>query len=283
MRSRLVLLVVLLVSAGGMLPGPSAAAGRDLQRFGSDQSYTSFRPDASRHTVSALRPPSVSFARAPGCDTMITATERRYGIPRNLLRAIANVESGRLVAAAGPIEPWPWTVNAEGRGIFFNSKSTATAWVRQQQSVGVQSIDVGCLQVNLFQHPEAFRSLNEAFEPAANADFAGRFLVQLYHASGSWVTAVGFYHSQTAELAADYRKRVHLALQDNMACFTRPDTGEPDVDTDKPAIESGLRSPSYGCRQGRWLIPPRLKTADGWPDARRNRHPDQHLSVAIEQ
>ena len=61
-------------------------------------------------------------------------------------------------------------------------------------------------------HPTAFASLEEAFDPAANADYAARLLLDLYRgeAGGSWDTAVGLYHSHTWLLAAHYRDRVAL-------------------------------------------------------------------------
>jgi len=69
----------------------------------------------------------------------------------------------------------------------------AIATVRALQASGVRSIDVGCMQVNLMYHPSAFASLDEAFDPGANAQYAARFLNALYRASGSWVQATAAY------------------------------------------------------------------------------------------
>ena len=73
-------------------------------------------------------------------------------------------------------------------------------------------IDVGCLQVDLTLHPRAFASLDEAFDPVANADYAARYLTSLYRdeAGHNWDVAVGLYHSHTASLAADYRDRIAM-------------------------------------------------------------------------
>src|SRR6185437_5369423 len=110
--------------------------------------------------------------------------------------------------------PWPWTINAEGEPHFFDTKDQAIAWVRQAQARGMQSIDTGCAQVNLMHHPDAFASLEEAFDPVVNADYAARFLRQLHDttAGGNWMTAVGYYHSQTPELANAYRQRVQAVV-----------------------------------------------------------------------
>jgi hypothetical protein len=73
----------------------------------------------------------------------------------------------------------------------------------------VHLIDVGCMQVNLQFHPNAFRSLEEAFDPTANVAYAAGFLQQLgAETNGDWNLATGFYHSHTPELAAAYRNRV---------------------------------------------------------------------------
>lgn len=145
---------------------------------------------------------------APSCGPAITAAEQQFRLPANLLRAIAQVESGRPDPAAGRLEPWPWTINAAGQGAFFATKAEAIAAVRDLQARGVRSIDVGCLQINLMYHPTAFASLEQAFDPQANVLFAARFLTALHGDTGSWMAAVAAYHSQTAAIGADYRRRV---------------------------------------------------------------------------
>ncbi len=148
------------------------------------------------------------------CRPALIAAERRHGIPAGLLQAIGIVESGRRDPTTGKAEPWPWTINANGEPHIFDSKQQAVEWVRQAQGRGVQSIDVGCAQVNLMYHPTAFTSLEQAFDPAANADYAARFLQELWDTSASknWMAAAGQYHSQTPELADPYREQVKAAM-----------------------------------------------------------------------
>jgi soluble lytic murein transglycosylase-like protein len=80
----------------------------------------------------------------------------------------------------------------------------------------VRSIDVGCAQINLMYHPSAFASVEQAFDPASNADYAARFLKELRDttAGGNWMTAAGDYHSLTPELAEPYRQQVEAAMAD---------------------------------------------------------------------
>ncbi len=153
-----------------------------------------------------------SVPRSPAlCGSAIATAETSSRLPPNLLEAIAEVESGRPEPDTGRLQPWPWTINADGVGAFFASKAEAIAAVQALQARGVRSIDVGCMQVNLMFHPAAFHSLDEAFDPGANAQYAARFLNALYAGSHDWRSAIGAYHSQTQALGEDYRKRV-LAL-----------------------------------------------------------------------
>jgi hypothetical protein len=144
------------------------------------------------------------------CLAAIIATEHHYDIPRGLLTVMAKVESGRP-APSGALGPWPWTVDADGHGIFFASKAEAIAWSRQALAFRtVTFLDVGCMQVDLRAHPDAFTTLEQAFDPAANVEYGARFLQHLHDgvAAGNWFAAVGFYHSQTPAFAAQYRAQV---------------------------------------------------------------------------
>jgi len=155
--------------------------------------------------------PSESAQGASGgqqCRAAIALAERVHAIPTALLAAIGDVESGRRDARTGRIDPWPWTVNAEGQGHFYPTEAAAIAAVQALQARGVRSIDVGCIQVNLLHHPHAFASLQLAFDPATNADFAARFLRRLHAQTQSWPQATAAYHSATPVLGQPYEQKV---------------------------------------------------------------------------
>jgi hypothetical protein len=165
----------------------------------------------------AERPASMAWAvqQSELCTTALRRTEQRYHLPPGLLQSIAKAESGRPIASANDIRPWPWTIDANGNGLFFDSKAAAIAWMRDQASHFI-FVDVGCMQIDLHYHPNAFASMDDAFDPGVNADYAARFLVALYsgEAGGDWDIAVGLYHSHSALLAADYHDRVALLGSD---------------------------------------------------------------------
>lgn len=142
------------------------------------------------------------------CEAAIGTAKQTPRIPDKLMPAISRVESGRLDPATKRVRPWPWTINVGGAGFFFDTKDQAVAAVRELQARGVRSIDIGCMQVNLMHHPTAFASLDEAFEPMANARYAARFLGALYRQTGDWSLAAANYHSADADRGEDYQRRV---------------------------------------------------------------------------
>jgi hypothetical protein len=149
------------------------------------------------------------------CAVALRQAERRYHLPPALLVSIARAESGRWIASLTDTRPWPWTIDADGSGLFLDSKAAAIAWLRQQ-APRHSFVDVGCMQVDLHYHPDAFATLDEALDPAANTDYAARLLVDLYRgeAGGRWDVAVGLYHSHTSLLAEEYRDHVALVGAD---------------------------------------------------------------------
>ena len=142
------------------------------------------------------------------CAEAVRQVEGRLGIPAQLLSAISLAESGRWDPVRRKNVSWPWTIYAEGRPHYPANKKAAVAEVRSIMARGVRNIDVGCLQINLFYHPDAFESLEQAFEPAANAAYAGEFLFQLQNTHKSWSRAIAFYHSSTRKFAIPYMRRV---------------------------------------------------------------------------
>lgn len=177
------------------------------------------------------------------CRAAIQAAERGSGLPPHLLAAIAHVESGRPDPVTGRVSPWPWTINAEGKGYFFDSKAQAITFAQQLRARGVQSFDVGCMQINMMHHPDAFPSLDQAFDPMANARYAVQFLSQLKDKTGSWDMAAAWYHSATPEVGMPYRNMVMTAMA-NEARDPSLNSGLPDPNAaSRPALFNGGGAP----------------------------------------
>jgi len=164
----------------------------------------------------ALQPAPTQAANAPPsadahavCVTAARAAEREHGIAPHLLGAISLIETGRWSRAHKASLAWPWTVMAEGRGRYLPSKRAAIAEVRKLKARGIRNIDVGCFQVNLYYHGEAFDSLEQAFDPEENASYAAAFLASLQKRAQNWKVAVGRYHSWDKTRGPNYSRKVH--------------------------------------------------------------------------
>jgi hypothetical protein len=160
---------------------------------------------ASAHAVAT----DAMIEGAKMCTRYLPRYEREYGIPVHLLSAIASTESGRWHDGLRIALPWPWTINANGKAYYLNSKQEAVATASRLRAQGIQSMDVGCMQVNLYHHPNAFRSLDEAFEPENNVAYAASFLRSLYDEDKSWRSAAASYHSKTPAFGSQYVGQVY--------------------------------------------------------------------------
>ena len=161
--------------------------------------------------VLGATPALADIPAGAACAVAGHAVELADALPSNLLLSIGMVESGRANPLTGAAAPWPWTVNADGNGQYFASKQDAEAFVRLAQASGARDIDVGCFQVSLEYHPDAFASLDDAFNPATNAAYAGTYLTQLKAQTGSWNSAIADYHSALPDLGLPYQRLVLAA------------------------------------------------------------------------
>ena len=116
------------------------------------------------------------------CDRAAVAAAAESGVPVSVLKAIALTETGR--ARGGSTRPWPWTVNMEGKGVWFDNRAAALAYVYEHFKRGARSFDVGCFQINYKWHHQHFASIEEMFDPLANAHYAAEFLRSLHAESG---------------------------------------------------------------------------------------------------
>ncbi len=185
---------------------------------GAFQSWRVRAPFGARPVLALLLlflnlPAALQAATADLCDAAAERVARETGVPRAVLMALTRTETGR--SRAGALSPWPWTVNMEGQGKWFDSRSAARAYVERHRGRGAQSFDVGCFQINYRWHGAAFDSIDQMFDPLANARYAAAFLTRLHDELGDWSEAAGAYHSRTPDHARGYRirfDRIHKAV-----------------------------------------------------------------------
>lgn len=186
------------------------------------------------------RPVTASPDHTKHCLLCIQKEEKRLQIPKNLLRAIAEVETGRKIKT-GKTGPWPWSVNVGGKSHFFKTKDLAIKFVRKRYRQKADAlVDVGCMQINLKHHPDAFRTLGEAFDIQKNIRYAAQLLSQLaLDGSGNkdWNRAIAHYHSKNPKVHVPYQQKVWrkwVALENNQRI--------------KPRTQKGLQKPFKGYR-----------------------------------
>jgi hypothetical protein len=167
-------------------------------------------PTSAEPAGLAVHAPTTASAET-ACVSAILGAQSRYAIPDNLLMGIGLQEAG--IARGDGITVWPWSVNVEGEGRFLRDFSEAISWVQTRQGEGADLIDVGCMQINLRWHPDAFASLEEAFDPDRNVDYAARYLLRMRERTGDWRAAVGRYHSADPDRAASYLVGVETNLR----------------------------------------------------------------------
>jgi hypothetical protein len=143
------------------------------------------------------------------CAALARQAERTEGIPSGLVEAVALAESGRWFAHDGTTRPWPWTITAGSDSFFLSSEPEALRKVHELRSQGRSNIDVGCMQINLGYHGDAFASVADALEPAANVAYGAQFLKKLREETRSWARATAHYHSRHPQRGQAYREKVY--------------------------------------------------------------------------
>ena len=143
------------------------------------------------------------------CGAETTAHEKANRLPPGLAYAVALAESGRWLAEDKATKPWPWTVTSGKDSFYLPTKDAAIAKVRELKAAGRTNIDVGCMQINLHYHPDAFANLEEAFDPGTNVAYGVKFLKDLRMRTRSWGKATAFYHSQDRARGNAYRSKVY--------------------------------------------------------------------------
>jgi soluble lytic murein transglycosylase-like protein len=123
------------------------------------------------------------------CEREMARAAERHGVPVGMLYAVGLTETGRGDSLR------PYALNIEGRAYYDHARSEALRRFRDARASGAKLIDVGCMQVNHHFHARHFPSVEAMLEPAANVDYAARFLKKLKAREGTWTMAVARYHA----------------------------------------------------------------------------------------
>ena len=146
-------------------------------------------------------------AGVPDCKAIARAAEERHGLPDGILQSISTVEASRI-QPDGSYRAWPWTLNDNGKGLFFDDPEQVLDYLDTHMTNPDTSIDIGCMQINTKWHGASFETLDEMLDPASNIAYAAGFLTDLYYAHGSWNDAIRHYHSRDQRKNDPYLNRV---------------------------------------------------------------------------
>lgn len=181
------------------------------------------------------------------CQRVAARVAAETEVPLNVLLSISLTETGRQ--KNGTFKPWPWTINMEGKGTWFDSRAEAFAYVSKHFKNGARSFDVGCFQINYKWHGQHFDTLEDMFDPLTNARYAARHLAELFAEKGSWLEAAGAYHSRTPKYANRYKKRFSRILASLDETFVVEFAAKPQPDSRNnqfPLLIEAGEKPSAG-------------------------------------
>ena len=193
------------------------------------------------------------------CDAAAEHVAQQTGVPLSVLHTIAQTETGP--SSGDALRPWPWTVNMQGKGVWFDTEDQARAYVFRHFKQGARNFDVGCFQINYRWHGQAFNSIEEMFDPLINARYAAEFLGDLYSELGDWAQAADTYHSRTQKSADRYMAH-YTTIKQSPLNSTLPDNNAPVVRQQN--LEAGVNSYSFlqrvGVQNGRGSLVPLSRT-----------------------
>jgi len=140
------------------------------------------------------------FSRpTPGKDELLEYMEtvsQQYGVPLGLMVAISSVESRFN----------PWALNIAGKSYFPDSKKAALE--KLEESAGIESFDVGIMQINSLWLRRFKISASDAMEPHVNILLGAYILNENFIAYGPGIKAVAAYHSPNRDRGSRYAKEV---------------------------------------------------------------------------
>ena len=146
------------------------------------------------------------------CEAHARNLENLFDLPKGLLTAISRVETGRP-NAKGIRLGWPWAINDNGKGLFFDGKDDMLAYARAQLDQGNDRFDIGCMQISAYWHRDQFTDLDDMADPSSNIAYAAAFLSDLRDQHGSIDDAIRHYHNADFNQSTPYLARVYDAWE----------------------------------------------------------------------
>ncbi len=174
-------------------------------------------------TICSKSNASTDYTAEDSCEAVASEAEEAFSLPEGILASIARVESGRKMQN-GFYMAWPWTINDNGKGLFFDTRQSAIDHINKQEELNNTAIDIGCMQISVKWHAHAFSSPASMLDPYTNIAYAAIFLEELYQIHGEWDLAIKHYHSADKEKNVPYLQKVNAVWKNQAEPETEPST-----------------------------------------------------------
>ena len=171
---------------------------------------------------------SIHFSDQDICQIVAMEAEEAFNFPTGILSSIAEVESGRKTSN-GDYKPWPWTINDNGKGLFFENRQSAGKYISNQNELNNTQMDIGCMQISVKWHADAFSSTESMLDPHTNIAYAAIFLEELYQTHGNWELAIKYYHSAEKEKNEPYLQKVNAVWKNQPQPTVEPATASASI------------------------------------------------------
>ena len=179
---------------------------------------------------------STHFSDLNVCETVALEAENAFNLPSGILTSIAKVESGRKTGT-GVYRAWPWTINDNGKGLFFDTRKSAVDYIIKQKEFDNTHIDIGCMQISVKWHSHAFSSPESMLDPYTNIAYAAVFLEELYQTHGDWELAIKYYHSADTKKNIPYLQKVNAVWKDQPQPIVEPTTASSSIKISESLIK----------------------------------------------
>lgn len=166
-----------------------------------------------KHLVAGVLAGMLSAGQAVCADALSGTIFEKAGeetaVDPTLLYAVSLCESGFKAAGDDKRRPWPWTLRYPGGAFYAASKKNAELELKRLGQLGITSVDVGLMQINLRWHRDRIRDA-DILDPATNLRLGARILKEALNSSPeNLALGIARFHSWTdAERQRNYSKRV---------------------------------------------------------------------------
>jgi len=134
-------------------------------------------------------------------------------VPRDIVLRVVTHESKSTYQ--GRIQPWPWTLNIDGKGYYFSNYHKALLAAIKAHRNGAEKLGIGFGQIEWKYHKDRFdKNIAAALHPRRNIKVVCEILVEAWSSKRvkTWEDAIAYYHRPVLDnIARKYAEKV-LAL-----------------------------------------------------------------------